>query len=124
MMKAATRTMLVWSGYLVILGATLVIAPNVLLGLFGIPATTEVWIRIVGVLVLILAYYCYAAASIEHEPFYRWSVRARSSVIVFFAVFVGLGLADPMLLLFGAIDLAGALWTASALRKATAAQAI
>jgi hypothetical protein len=38
-------------------------------------------------------------------------------VILFFGAFVLAGLASPALLLFGAVDFAGALWTWSALRK-------
>jgi len=42
---------------------------------------------------------------------------ARSSVPLFFLAFVAAGLASPMLILFGVVDLAGALWTALALRR-------
>jgi hypothetical protein len=38
-------------------------------------------------------------------------------VILFFGAFVLAGLVSPVLLLFGAVDFAGALWTWSALRK-------
>jgi hypothetical protein len=37
-------------------------------------------------------------------------------VLLFFIAFVVAGLAPPTLILFGVIDLAGAIWTALALR--------
>lgn len=41
----------------------------------------------------------------------------RSSVIVFFGAFVLLGFVSPVLILFGLVDLLGAVWTALALRS-------
>jgi hypothetical protein len=49
-------------------------------------------------------------------PFARLTVHARTAVLVFFVLFVLAGLVKPVLILFGAIDFAGALWTAAALR--------
>lgn len=116
-MSNSARSLLVFGLYLVVLGLVLLVAPNFLLGIFGVASTTEVWIRVVGMLVLLLAYYDIQAARREMTDFFRWSVYARSSVILFFVVFVLLGLAKPQLILFGAIDLLGALWTALSLRS-------
>ena len=38
-------------------GLVLLVTPNVLLGLFSVPATTDVWIRVVGRLLLYLGFY-------------------------------------------------------------------
>ncbi len=46
-----------------------------------------------------------------------WTVAIRASVIVVFAVLVFSGLAPTVLLLFGAVDLAGAIWTWAALKR-------
>ncbi len=122
-MSKPARTIQIWSFYLLGLGLTLVLAPNVLLTLFGFPPTGDVWIRVVGMLILILAYYCFEAARLEITPFFVWSVKARASVILFFIAFVGLGFAPWMLLLFGLVDLVAALWTRAALRADRAAVA-
>jgi len=50
-MSKAAFTVKAFGVCLAVLGLTLVVASNVLLGLFGIPATSEVWIRVVGELV-------------------------------------------------------------------------
>jgi hypothetical protein len=103
--------------YLFILGPVLVVVPNALLTVFGIPQTGEVWIRVVGMLVVFLGLYYVVAARNELVPFMRATVYGRFGVLTFFIAFVALGLAPPILVLFGVIDAAGAVWTAFAIRQ-------
>jgi hypothetical protein len=117
-MSNAAKSILVFGVYLLGLGAILLIQPNILLGLFGLPPTDEVWIRVVGMLALILAFYYIQAARAGVAPFFQWTIYARASVILFFIAFVLLQWARPALILFGVVDLLGALWTAWALRQA------
>lgn len=117
-MSKSARSVLIFGWYLVALGCTLITVPNVMLEVFGLPPTTDVWIRVVGVLVLCLSFYYIQAARHGMMPMLRWTVYVRSSVFVFFGVFVLLGFARAPLALFGAVDLAGALWTYFALRSA------
>lgn len=116
-MSRTARTLFVWSFYLLGLGVVLVVVPNLLLALFGIAPTEEVWIRVIGVLVLILAYFAYSAARQEVRDYFRWSVPARAAVPIFFAIFVLLNLAPAQLILFGLVDLAAAAWTWQTLRS-------
>ena len=116
MSKSAT-SLLVFGLYLAMLGVTLVVVPNLLLTLFQIPATQEVWIRVLGVVVLVLSFYSIQAARGNDVSFFSSSVYARTPVVLFFTAFVLLGLAQPPLILFGLIDLAGAAWTWFALRS-------
>ena len=51
-MSKSARSVFVFGIYLALLGSVLVVAPNVLLSLFGVALTDEVWIRVVGVLVI------------------------------------------------------------------------
>jgi hypothetical protein len=120
-MSYPAKTLVGFGCYLLVLGMVLIVFPNALLALFGVAPTTEVWIRVTGMLVLILgAYYVLASLSELHQ-FIVWSIPLRASVIFFFAVFVLLGYAPAALLLFGAIDLACAAWTWVALRRARGA---
>lgn len=116
-MSKPARTIFVFGIYLVVLGITLVAVPNLLLGLFEFAETREVWIRVVGMLVLILGAYDLQAARQEWDGFIRLSVPLRMSVPVFFGAFVLAGLAAPVLLLFAAVDFAAAAWTWLALRE-------
>jgi hypothetical protein len=122
-LSAPAASILVFGVYLLLLGALLVVAPNFLLGLFRIPPATEVWIRVVGMLVLVLGAYYSLAAIAELRAFMRWSVPIRLCVLLFFAAFVFTGLAPPVLIGFGVVDVAGAVWTGWALRR-SAAQAL
>ena len=106
----------VFAIYLFILGVVLVFAPNLLLSLFGIAPTTEVWIRVVGVTVLAIGVYAWVGASSENRAFLEASVYTRCAVFLALAGFAVLGLGSPMLVLFGAIDLCGGLWTYFALK--------
>lgn len=117
-MSYVARTIFVFSLYLVGLGLILLIVPNSLLGLFAMAQATEVWIRVVGMLALLLGCYYFLAARQEMTPFFQWTVYIRTSVIFFFTLFVLLDFAKPSLILFGVIDLLGAIWTALALRAA------
>jgi hypothetical protein len=116
-MSKSALSVAVFAGYLLLLGLSLVLGPNVLLQASRMAPTGEVWIRVVGMLVLLLAFYYWNAAHSELTSFFRWTVVARSSVPLFFLAFVAAGLASPLLILFGVVDLAGALWTAFALRR-------
>lgn len=103
--------------YLALSGAALITVPNLLFGLLGIPGTNEVWIRVVGVLTLILGFYFTQAARKEVLEFMRWTVYARLTFMSFCVIFVLAGFIGPVLLLFGVLDLAGAIWTGLALRS-------
>ena len=116
-MSRAATSMLVFGVYLIVLGSVLILAPNVLLGIFGIAPTNEVWIRILGVVVLALGLYDCAAARQEVIPYFRWTVWGRALVVVSLISFVALTLAPPVLLVFGVIDGLGATWTWAALRR-------
>ena len=121
-MSKSAFSLRVFSIYMFGLGAVLVTAPNLMLSLFGVPQTQEVWIRVVGMLVLILGYLDFMASRHELQVFFRWSVPVRLAVPVFFIAFVALGLAPPVLMLFGAIDGAAAIWTVMCLRADGLAQ--
>jgi hypothetical protein len=116
-MSKSSLSVFVFGLYLAALGIVLVVAPNFLLGMFFMPSTTEVWIRVVGVLVLFMAFYYIQVARNEMTDFFKLTVYTRSSLIIFFAAFVLLGLAGPPLILFGVVDLLGAIWTGLALRS-------
>jgi hypothetical protein len=115
-MSKAARSVFVFGLYLVLLAIVLLVAPNFLLGLFFLPSTTEVWVRVVGMLVLFLGFYYVQAGRKELADFFRWTMYPRSTVILFFAAFVLLGFAKPPLILFGVVDLLGVIWTGLALR--------
>lgn len=112
----------VFAIYLFILGPVLVVAPNLLLALFRLPATSEVWIRVIGLLALNIGVFLWIAARHEYRHFFVASVATRCIVFVGLTTFAVLGLASPIIIVFGVLDLLGGVWTWLAL-KADARQA-
>ncbi len=121
-MSKSAFSVRVFSIYLFALGSVLVAAPNLMLSFFGVPETREVWIRVVGMLALNIGYLDFMASRYELLNYFRWSVPVRFSVLVFFITFVAMDFAPPILILFGAIDAAAAIWTAICLRADRLAQ--
>ncbi len=121
-MTKAARSVFGFGIYLYGLGATLIVAPNPFLIIFGLPPVNDVWIRALGMAFLFLATYHVLAARHEFTPLFRVSVYLRGLVIAFFTGFVVLGFVKPILILFGCIDFAGATWTAVSLRAAPTKQ--
>ena len=115
-MSRAAFSAKVFAVYLFVFSPVLVFAPNVLLTMFGIAPTSEVWIRVVGVIGCNLGVYAWVAARHEDKSFLQASVYTRGSVFCAFVVFVLMGFASPIIVLFGTIDLCGGLWTWYALR--------
>lgn len=120
-MSRAARSLFVFAIYLVVLGLILLLVPNLLLQIFGVSPTSDVWIRINGMFVLCLSFFYILAARSELTNFIGWTIPARVAVIFYFAAFVIFVSAPKALLLFGLIDLLAAIWTWLALKKDRAA---
>ena len=116
-MSRSALSLFVFSIYLYLLGFVLVITPDTLVQIFKFPETDGLWIRVVGMLVIILGFYYSHVARAEMRPFFVWTVIARTSVLLFFIAFVIAGLAPPALILFGIVDFAAAMWTLLAIRS-------
>jgi hypothetical protein len=120
-MSSAAKSILAYGIYLLILSVVLLFIPNVPLGIFGIPTTNEVWIRVVGVMAASFGTYFVRAARSEMTEFFRWTISNRIALVVFFSIFVVVGLAPINLLLLAAPDIPFVLWTILALRSDKAA---
>lgn len=116
-MSPAARSLQAFGLYLCVLGPGLLVAPGPLLAPFGIAAPQEVWVRVVGLLALVLGAYYLVIARHEVVPLMRASVVARFGVLVVFSGLVLLAGAPAALVLFGLVDAAAATWTAVSLRR-------
>ena len=115
-MKKSSTTLLVFGLYLIGMGLGFLFTPNIVLGIFGIPATDEVWPHVVGAIALVLAFYYISAARADLSAFAQWTVPARIGVFLSFTAFVIAGLVGPIMIMLGSVDLLGALWTRWALK--------
>ena len=110
-MSATAKTIFYFGVYIVGLGLILLFVPNILLGAFGFEEAKEVWIRVLGVVVTALGYYYIVAAKSNARAFFNATVYGRTWLFLAFVILVALQQAKPILILFGAVDLAGAAWT-------------
>jgi len=116
-MKMSSLSMLVFAAYLATLALAFLLFPNPFITLFGFAPTHEVWIRILGYLLGVMAFFFVMAVREEATHFYRWTVYARFCVLPLFALLVWSGLGPAILLLFAAFELGCALWTGYALKR-------
>jgi hypothetical protein len=90
------------------------------LTLWRLPTTEEVWIRVLGLLLMVVGgYYLYAGVA-EVSSFIRMTIAGRLALAVGLTVFVFLRLAPSVFLVVALVDLLGALWTGRAFRRAKA----
>jgi hypothetical protein len=115
-MKKSSTSLLVFGVYLIGMGVGFLFTPNLVLKVFGIPATDEVWPHVVGAIALVLAFYYISAARAGLKTFAQWTVPARIGVFAAFVGFVVAGLVGPIMIALGFVDLLGALWTRAALK--------
>ncbi|SRR5258706_6011477 len=123
-MSNAAKSILVYGIYLLILSFMLLVIPNIALTIFGLPATNEVWVRVVGMQTLFFSFFYIRASQKEMTDFFRWTVLTRSLVIVIFALFVALGFAKPNFILLAVTDPFFAAWTWFSLRSSNAANPV
>ena len=112
---SAAFSVAAFGAYLLGLGTILLLVPNVLLTIFGIPDTNEVWIRILGGVLAALGYLYVEGGRAASVSFIRSSVVSRAGVAAVLFALVLLRAAPTVIALFGLVDLAAAAWTAYAI---------
>jgi hypothetical protein len=115
-MHPASLSIKVFGVYVVLTGIGLLLAPGLALAPLGIAAPTEIWARVLGALAIVLGYYYWSCGVAGAQAFFEASVKGRllfTALCVLLIVAFG---APWQLLLFGAVDVAGAAWTWRGLR--------
>ncbi len=119
-MRSASTSIIAWSIYMLLVGLGFTLMPNLVLPIFGLPTTSEVWIRVVGLLVVFTAVYYYVCGRQNVGVFIRATVPVRLGFAAGMALLAALRLGGAALFLFAALDVLGAAWTWWALRAAMA----
>ena len=122
-MHPASTSIKAFGLYVIVTGIALVLAPVLLLAPLGIATPTEIWVRVLGALAVVIGYYYWACGVAGAVDFFRASVRGRMLFAGLIVLLVAAFAAPAQLLLFGVIDLAGAAWTAQGLRKTASNEA-
>ena len=116
-MSKSSKSVFYFGIYMVFTGLPIFFIPNLLLEILEVPITTEPWIKVVGLLEMILGYYYITSAKSVYKNMLIASTHGRITVFVVFLVFVILKIAPAVVLLFGTADLLGAIWTIYELKK-------
>lgn len=103
--------------YVLISGLQLLFIPNFLLVTFGLEPTSEIWIRILGMLVLALSFYYYAIYKNGGKEVVRATVQGRLFFCTGLSILVIMGMVKPVLMIFAIIETGLSLWTLSEMRK-------
>lgn len=99
------------------MGLGMVCIPNALLGVFGFEETTEIWIRMLGLFTFTTGIYYYYSSLHNQQEFYRATIVGRLFFFLMTIVFVIAFKTSPMLAMIGSVDLIGAIWTYTTIKK-------
>ena len=110
-------TLRFFATYLLVLGLGFAAAPQIVLPWFGFPAPADYWVRVLGGILLILAYYYLAAARSTDLEFARRSVLGRLPLVFFYAALVAFAGAPRVLVIVGLFESGCGVWTWLALRR-------
>lgn len=116
-MTPAAKSVYYFGFYLLITGITLTVFPNMLLSAVQIAPATEPWIHVLGAVVFNIGVLYVLMSRTNNILFLTLTVYLRAAILLWFAIFVVIGWAPSQLLLFGLVDMAGAVWTYAGLRK-------
>lgn len=116
-MSKSAISVLVYGIYLAISGLMLLFVPNLLIGSLGIEPTSEVWIRLSGILLMAVSVYYFLGSKYEIVVIFKATVFIRFSIIFFFTAFALLSMVSPNIIVLSLIDLFGGIWTYVMLKK-------
>ncbi len=116
-MNKTSFSIRIYSFYLFLMGSGMVFIPNFLLNVFGFVETTEIWIRMLGLFTFTTGIYYFYSSSHNQQAFYKATIVGRLFFFLVTVIFVFTFHQSSMLALIGSIDLIGALWTFSTLKK-------
>ena len=111
---------LVGAVYLLMVGAVFTLWPALPVEIFRFPPSPEPWVRVVGILTIVIGLLAGEAGRSNDLPIVRASLVTRGFLVLSFLVLVLLSLAPPQLLLFAAVEAIVAGWTYLALRSVRA----
>src|SRR5262245_51207422 len=110
-MSAAAISILVYAIYLFGQGISLLLIPNTVLPILGLPLAADHWVRVVGMTVVFFGVYYVLAARSEWRSFFATTVVTRLAVPLIFAGLVATNQAPAGILLLTPADILFSAWT-------------
>ena len=116
-MNKTSFSIRIYSFYLFLMGAGMMLIPNILLSIFQFAETKEIWIKMLGLFTFTTGIYYFYAAAHNQMAFYKATIFGRLFFFLMTIVFVFAFNQSYMLALIGSVDLIGALWTFTTLKS-------
>jgi uncharacterized protein YjeT (DUF2065 family) len=116
-MTLPAKTILYFGIYMIIEGLLLLLFPNLVLTLAKLPTTSEIWVHLVGLSLIILGVYYVLSARLNHVKFFKWTVPIRVAQFFVVLLLILFEKGQLPLLLFSGIEAIAGLWTWWALQK-------
>jgi len=105
LMTRAALSVYIYGLYMVTgVGFPFLLIPHFSLGLFGLSAGDDMWIRFLGVYVVTMGAFYIAAVLTRTHVMYGWTVPARYATAAFMCIMVAIGTSGLALLIFAALD--------------------
>jgi hypothetical protein len=121
-MTPSARSVFIFGVYVFVVGVAFIAAPKPLMVLLHLPAATAGWGRVVGLLALVIGSYDIVAGKSRNAAHIRASIPVRIGFAAGTALLVLFDEMPPLILLLGATDVAGAVWTSLTLRSGSGAR--
>ena len=115
-MSRAGRSVFLFGIYVLLIGSAFVIAPAAMVSLLKLPDAPTGWLRALGLLALVIGGYDVVGGRSDNRAYIKASIYLRAGFAAGVLLIVLAGEMPVAALPLGFIDLAGAVWTAVALR--------
>lgn len=116
-MSRAARSLFAFGIYGVVAGLAIIAVPSRFLSATHLPTSPEGWMRVVGILAMVVGTYDISIARAECLPLIRASVLVRFGFAAGAVVLFVTGQMPASAVLLGAVDVSGATWTILALKR-------
>jgi hypothetical protein len=116
-MKRVEISILSWGIYLIGLGLALICIPVKTVALFGYESYEDLWIRVAGILSVVLGMYYIQVAKNQIYPLYRWKIIGHVFGMLCMVAFIVEGVADKRMIGTIAVESLACLWTVYAIRS-------
>ncbi len=118
-MNKTAKSIFFFSFYMIAVSLFLIFIPGLTLRILNIPESASILVRLMGMTVLFIAY-IYLRAGLNETKYkflYPLTLHTRFSALVILVLFTIFFKANPIVILFGVIDSAGAIWTLLSMRR-------
>ncbi len=116
-MTPAGKSLFYFGIYGICAGFLFIIMPDTLTSFTYLPALPSGWGRMIGFLALVIGTYDIVCGKAGFKPFIMASIYVRLGFMFYVLLLVVFGQMPKPIILLGAIDALGALWTAMALKS-------